>query len=317
MRVLVSGSSGLIGSALVPALESAGHAVVRLVRHAPAGNEIRWDPTKPPPLATTAPRLRSGQAPGGAPEEGGAPEALEGFDAVVHLAGENIAGRWTAAKKARIRDSRVQGTSALAAGLTRTKVLPRVMVCASAIGIYGDRGDEVLREDSAPGSDFLADVCKQWEASTEPAAKAGIRIVLLRFGVVLSPRGGALARMLPPFRMGAGGRIGSGRQWMSWITLEDLVAIIEHALRTESLRGPVNTVAPNPVTNAEFTGTLGTVLHRPTVFPLPAFMVRLMFGEMGDALLLSSQRVDCGKLLASGYRFRHAELKSALEALLV
>ncbi len=307
MRVLVSGSSGLIGSALVRALESAGDAVVRLVRHAPAGNEIRWDLVKPPPLATSAK--------GGAPE-GGAPGALEGFDAVVHLAGENIAGRWTAAKKARIRDSRVQGTSALAAALARMPQPPRAMVCASAIGMYGDRGDEVLREDSAPGSDFLAGVCKQWEAATEPAAKAGVRVVLLRFGVVLSPRGGALARMLPPFRMGAGGRIGSGRQWMGWITLEDVVGTIQHALQTESLRGPANTVAPNPVTNAEFTRTLGAVLHRPTLFPLPAFMVHLMFGEMGDGLLLSSQRVDCGKLLASGYRFRHAELKPALQALL-
>jgi len=189
-------------------------------------------------------------------------------------------------------------------------------VCASAIGIYGDRGDEVLREESEPGSDFLAEVAKQWEAATEPAARAGIRVVSLRFGVVLSPRGGALARMLPPFRMGAGGRIGSGRQWMSWITLDDVVGVIQHALATETLRGPVNTVAPSPVTNAQFTRFLGEALHRPTIFPLPAFMVRLMFGEMGEALLLGSQRVDCGKLLASGYRFRHPELKLALKAIL-
>ena len=294
MRILVSGSSGLIGSALVPALESAGNAAIRLVRRVPAGNEIRWNPVKDP-------------------SDSG---SLEGFDAVVHLAGESIAGRWTAAKKARIRESRVHGTSALAAALARMRQLPKMMVCASAIGIYGDRGDEVLREDSAPGSDFLAGVCKQWEAATEPATKAGIHVVLLRFGVVLSPRGGALARMRPPFRMGAGGRIGSGRQWMSWITLDDVVGIIQHALTTESLRGPVNTVAPNPVSNAEFTRALGKALHRPTVIPLPAHKVRLMLGEMGEALLLSSQRVDCGKLLASGYRFRHPELKPALEALL-
>lgn len=293
MQMLVSGASGLIGSALVPALERTGASVVRLVRHAPTANEIRWDPN-------------------GAIEPG----VLEGFDAVVHLAGESIAGRWTAAKKARIRDSRVQGTTTLAAALTRTSRSPKVMVCASAIGIYGDCGDEVLREESAHRSDFLAQVAQQWEAATEPAARAGIRVVSLRFGVVLSPRGGALARMLPPFRMGVGGRIGSGRQWMSWIVLDDVVGVIQHALGAESLRGPVNTVAPHAVTNAQFTRTLGKILRRPTVLPLPAFMVRLVFGEMGQALLLSSQRVDCGKLLASGYRFGHPEIKPALKALL-
>ncbi|HXP46071.1 MAG TPA: TIGR01777 family oxidoreductase [Terriglobales bacterium] len=289
MQVLVSGSSGLVGSALVTAIEGAGHSVVRLVRRTPAANEIRLDPAKSLP---------------------------EGFDAVVHLAGESIAGRWTAAKKAAIRDSRVQGTSTLATALELTGRPPKVMVCASAIGIYGDRGDEVLREESAPGSDFLSGVSQQWEAATEPATRAGIRVVSLRIGVVLSPRGGALGRMLTPFRMGAGGRIGSGNQWMSWITLDDIVGAILHALATESLRGPVNTVAPNPVSNARFTRTLGQVLHRPTIFPLPAFMVRLMFGEMGEALLLGSQRVDSGKLVASGFRFRHSELKPALEAIL-
>ena len=286
---MVSGSSGLIGSALVTAREGTRHSVVRLVRCSPAANELRWDPERDPP---------------------------EGFDAVVHLAGESIAGRWTEAKKAHIRESRVQGTSRLAAALARASRPPKVMVCASAIGIYGDRSDEVLREESAPGSDFLAGVCKQWEASTEAAAKAGIRVVSLRFGVVLSRRGGALARMLPPFRMGAGGRIGSGRQWMSWITLDDAVGVIHHALVTDSLRGPVNTVAPNPVTNAAFTRALGQALHRPTIFPLPAFMVRLAFGEMGEALLLASQRVDCGKLLVSGFRFLYPELKPALQSLL-
>jgi uncharacterized protein (TIGR01777 family) len=293
MRILLSGASGLIGSALAPALEGAGHAVIRLVRRTPAANEIRWD---------AATGIQTG--------------ALAGFDAVVHLAGESIAGRWTAEKKARIRDSRVQGTSRLAAALAGTAPQPGVMVCASAIGIYGDRGDEILREESAHRSDFLAQVAQQWEAATEPAARAGIRVVPLRFGVVLSRSGGALARMLPPFRMGAGGRIGSGRQWMSWITLDDVVGVIQHVLATDSLRGPVNTVAPAPVTNAEFTRALGQALHRPTIFPLPAFLVRLLFGEMGEALLLGSQRVDCGKLLASGFRFRHPELKSALEALL-
>jgi hypothetical protein len=292
MRILVSGSSGLIGSALLPELEKAGHSVARLVRRTPSANEVQWNP-----------------------DGNIQPAAVDGFDAVVHLAGESIAGRWTEAKKARIRNSRVQGTSSLANALARTTRLPKVMVCASAIGIYGDRADETLREESAPGSDFLAEVAKQWEAATEPAARAGIRVVLLRIGVVLSRHGGALARMLPPFRMGLGGRIGSGKQWMSWIALDDVVGTIQHALTTESLRGALNTVAPNPVTNAEFTRTLGEVLHRPTVFPLPEFIVRTIFGEMGQALLLSSQRVECAKLLASGYRFRHPELQSALQAL--
>lgn len=292
MRILVSGSSGLIGSALLPELEKAGHSVARLVRRTPSANEVQWNP-----------------------DGNIQPAAVDGFDAVVHLAGESIAGRWTEAKKARIRNSRVQGTSSLANALARTTRLPKVMVCASAIGIYGDRADEILREESAPGSDFLAEVAKQWEAATEPAARAGIRVVLLRIGVVLSRHGGALARMLPPFRMGLGGRIGSGKQWMSWIALDDVVGTIQHALTTESLRGALNTVAPNPVTNAEFTRTLGEVLHRPTVFPLPEFIVRTIFGEMGQALLLSSQRVECAKLLASGYRFRHPELQSALQAL--
>jgi hypothetical protein len=292
MRILVSGSSGLIGSALLPELEKAGHSVARLVRRTPSANEVQWNP-----------------------DGNIQPAAVDGFDAVVHLLGESIAGRWTEAKKARIRNSRVQGTSSLANALARTTRLPKVMVCASAIGIYGDRADETLREESAPGSDFLAEVAKQWEAATEPAARAGIRVVLLRIGVVLSRHGGALARMLPPFRMGLGGRIGSGKQWMSWIALDDVVGTIQHALTTESLRGALNTVAPNPVTNAEFTRTLGEVLHRPTVFPLPEFIVRTIFGEMGQALLLSSQRVECAKLLASGYRFRHPELQSALQAL--
>jgi len=302
MRVLVSGASGLVGSALVSALESAGHSAVRLVRREPAPNttnEVRLDPMVDPPLAT--------------PAEAGKPQ---GFDAVVHLAGESIAGRWTAAKKARIRESRVQGTRMLASALSRSDPRPKVMVCASAIGIYGNRGDELLREESAPGSDFLAEVGKEWEEATTPASRVGIRVVSLRIGVVLSPRGGALGKMLTPFRMGAGGRIGSGRQWMSWITLDDLVGVIQHALATESLRGPVNTVAPGPVTNIDFARALGQALHRPTVFPMPAFMVRLIFGEMGEALLLGSQRVDCGKLLASGFKFRHPELKPALEALL-
>jgi len=302
MRILVSGTSGLVGSALVPALEAAGHSVVRLVRREPAANaanEVRLDPTVDPPLAT--------------PAEAGKPQ---GFDAVVHLAGESIAGRWSAAKKARIRESRVQGTRMLASALSRSDPRPKVVICASAIGIYGSRGDEVLREESAPGSDFLAEVGREWEEATTPAARVGIRVVSLRIGVVLSPRGGALGRMLTPFRMGAGGRIGSGHQWMSWITLDDLVGVIQHAIANDSLSGALNTVAPGPVTNAQFTRALGHTLHRPTILPMPAFMVRLIFGEMGEALLLGSQRVDCGKLLASGFKFRHPELKPALAAIL-
>jgi len=294
MRVLISGASGLIGSSLVSELESAGHSVVRLVRRAPAAaNEISWDSIARPDVP-----------------------ALDGFDAVVHLAGESISGRWTPAKKARIRDSRVHGTSTLATALARAQRPPKVFISASAIGIYGDRGDEVLLESSAGRSDFLAQVAQQWEAATEPAARAGIRVVMTRFGVVLSPHGGALARMVPPFRMGVGGRIGSGKQWMSWIMLEDVVGVIQHAIGSESLRGAVNTVAPNPVTNAGFTRALGQALHRPTIFPLPAFMVKLVFGEMGQALLLSSQRVSCEMLLASGYRFHHPQLKAALEQVL-
>jgi len=302
MRILVSGTSGLVGSALVPALEAAGHSVVRLVRREPAANaanEVRLDPTVDPPLAT--------------PAEAGKPQ---GFDAVVHLAGESIAGRWSAAKKARIRESRVQGTRMLASALSRSDPRPKVVICASAIGIYGSRGDEVLREESAPGSDFLAEVGREWEEATTPAARVGIRVVSLRIGVVLSPRGGALGRMLTPFRMGAGGRIGSGHQWMSWITLDDLVGVIQHAIANDSLSGALNTVAPGPVTNAQFTRALGHTLHRPTILPMPAFMVRLIFGEMGEALLLGSQRVDCGKLLASGFHFRHPELQPALAAIL-
>ena len=251
MNVLVSGSSGLVGSALVAALNADGHRVKRLVRAAvrDAEDEVGWDPA------------------GGVLD----PAGLEGLDAVVHLAGENIAsGRWTTAKKARIRDSRVKGTELLCQTLARLDRPPKTLVSTSAVGYYGDRGDEVLTEDSPPGHGFLAEVCEAWEAATEPAAAKGIRVVRLRIGVVLSPRGGALAKMLPAFKMGLGGRIGNGRQYMSWITLDDLVGVIRFALTNNELSGPVNAVSPNPVTNLEFTKTLGRVLHRPTVLPLPA-----------------------------------------------
>ena len=293
----MSGSSGLVGSALIPVLTGGGHQVVRLVRSQPRDevSEVRWDP-----------------------EAGDIDAAgLKGVGAAVHLAGESIAtGRWTAAKKARILESRVKGTRLLAEALAGLKQPPKVLVSASAVGYYGDRGEETLREESASGSAFLSEVCRQWEAATEPAAAAGIRVVNLRFGVMLSATDGALPRLLTPFRMGVGGRLGSGKQFMSWIAIDDVVGVILHVLTTEALRGPVNAVAPQPVTNREFTKTMGRVLGRPTVFPMPAFAARLAFGQMADELLLASQRVEPAKLLASGYLFRFPDLEAALRHLL-
>ncbi|HKI26179.1 MAG TPA: TIGR01777 family oxidoreductase [Candidatus Sulfotelmatobacter sp.] len=298
-RVLVSGVSGPIGAALVPSLESRGMAITRLTRAgslpspASAIEVIPWDPAKPI-----------------------SPEAVSGFDAVIHLAGETIVGRWTAAKKTRIRDSRVIGTSNLAQALARAKLKPQVFVCSSAIGYYGDRGGEVLGEQSAPGTGFLADVCCEWEAATRPAAEAGIRTVQIRTGVVLSPRGGALGKMLTPFKLGLGGRLGDGRQWMSWIDIQDMVGAIHHILKTDLLHGPVNMVAPKAVMNVEFTKTLASVLSRPAVFPVPAFAVKLAFGEMGETVLLAGQRVEPSRLVASGYPFRFRELQASLKNLL-
>ena len=293
-RILVSGSSGLIGAALIPALKSSGYDITCLVRGAASGKEqIQWDPALPL-----------------------APESVSGFDAVVHLAGESIVGRWTEAKKRRIRESRVQGTRRLAEALAQAPLRPRVLISASAIGYYGNRGEEILREDSALGVGFLPEVCREWEGANEPVAKAGIRAVQMRFGLVLSARGGALQKMLPPFRMGFGGNIGDGCQWMSWIDIDDLVGAVQHVIKTETLRGPVNVVGPNPVTNAEFTKTLASVLSRPAILPMPAFAARLAFGQMGDELLLGSQRVEPAKLLASGYVFQKPELRTALEGIL-
>ncbi len=296
MNILVTGASGLVGSALASSLTSTGYGVTRLVRRPPQPGEkaARWDP-----LAGTVDV-----------------SAFEGVDAVVHLAGENIAERWTTAKKVNIRDSRVKGTQVLCEALTRLASPPQVLVSASAIGYYGDRGEEILSDESASGRGFLSEVCRAWEAATEPAHQAGLRIVQLRFGIVLSPAGGALAKILPPFRLGLGGVLGSGLQYMSWIALDDAVGAIQHAIVTDSLQGPTNAVSPHALTNQEFTHTLGKVLGRPTVVPLPAFAARLMFGEMADELLLASARVQPAKLLASGYRFRYPELEGALRHLL-
>lgn len=293
-KVLVSGASGLIGSALLRALQSSGYEVTRLVRSAIAGKgDVAWDPARPL-----------------------APESVSAFDAVVHLAGESIVGRWTDAKKRRVLESRVQGTRNLAEAVAAAPQRPRVFISASAIGYYGDRGEETLREESSSGNGFLPEVCRQWEAAAQPASAAGIRTAQMRFGVVLSASGGALQKMLPPFRMGVGGNIGSGRQWSSWIDIGDVVAAILHVIKTDTLRGPVNVVGPNPVRNAEFTKTLAAVLSRPAILPLPAFAARLVFGQMADELLLASQRVEPAKLSASGYVFKRPELRAALEAIL-
>ena len=292
-KILVSGASGPIGAALVPLLKQHGYEVIRLVRGTKsAGDEIPWDPSQP---------LR--------------PQLVSGFDAVVHLAGESIVGRWNAAKKRRILDSRVQGTRHLAEALAEAPARPRVLITASAIGYYGDRGEEILREDSRSGNGFLPEVCREWEAASARAEEAGIRRVQIRIGLVLSPLGGALQKMLTPFRLGVGGRIGSGKQWWSWIHVQDLAGAIQHVM-TGDLSGPVNLVAPAPVRNAEFTSALASVLSRPAIFPMPAFAVRLGFGEMGDELLLASQHVEPTKLTMSGYAFQFPELKKALEAIL-
>jgi hypothetical protein len=238
---------------------------------------------------------------------------VSGFDAVVHLAGESVVGRWTADKKKAIRDSRVLGTRHLVAALAQAEVKPRVLVCASAVGFYGDRGDELLREESPSGQGFLPEVCREWEDASRIAGDAGIRTVNIRIGLVLSAKGGALAKLLTPFKLGLGGRIGSGQQWWSWIHVDDIVGGIHHAMRSESLAGAVNLVAPNPVRNAEFTRVLASVLGRPAFFPVPEFALRMAFGKMAAGeLLLSSQRTEPGKLLAEGYEFRFRELRGAL-----
>ena len=293
-RILVSGVSGPIGAALLPLLKARGFEVTRLVRGGhPKNGQIAWDPAQPL-----------------------SPELVSGFEAVVHLAGETIFGRWTETKKRRILDSRVQGTSNLAMALAKTSQRPRVFISGSAIGYYGDRGDEILRERSSSGEGFLAQVCREWEAATKPATEAGIRTVNLRTGIVLSRDGGALPKMLLPFRFGLGGNMGSGDQWWSWIHVHDLVAGIHHSIKSDLLQGPVNGVSPKPVTNAEFTKILASALSRPAIFPVPAFAARLVFGQMADEMLLASQRVEPASLITSGYPFQFVELSKALKDLL-
>jgi uncharacterized protein (TIGR01777 family) len=296
MRILIGGSHGLVGTALIRSLEAASHEVFKLVRYAPRSKtEIEWSPDR---YSIALARI-------------------EGFDAVVNLAGESIAeGRWTDEKKRRIRESRVKGTKLLGDALANLTSPPKTFICASAVGYYGNRGDEILTETSAPGDDFLAQVCVEWEQAAALATEKGIRVVNARFGVILDGNGGALKKMLPPFRMGVGGKIGSGKQWMSWIALSDVIGALNFAMATESLRGPVNFVAPNPVTNAEFTKTLGKVLSRPTFFPIPAFAVHLLFGEMGEALLLGSQRVTPEHLKSNGFHFQYSKLENALRHVL-
>ena len=296
MRILLTGASGLIGQSLLTLLESDGLQVVGLTRSkTPSpGRQISWNPGA------------------GIIDENG----LENFDAVVHLDGESIVGRWTPGKKARILESRAKGTRLLCESLAHLRNRPRVLIAASAIGYYGDCGDRVIDEGSSAGTLFLSEVAKAWEAATEPAARQGIRVVNLRIGFVLSKVGGGLAAMLLPFKLGLGGQVGSGRQYLSWVAIDDVVGAISHAILTDSLHGPLNAVAPHPVTNREFIKTLGRVLRRPTIFRLPAFAARMVMGEMADELLLASARVKPTRLLESGYEFRFPELEGALRHVL-
>ncbi|VAX41517.1 Cell division inhibitor [hydrothermal vent metagenome] len=296
MKILITGSTGLIGSALVDHFELWGDHVTRLVRRTPQSkNEITWQPDKKEIV----------------------PSQLEGFDVIIHLAGVNVAGkRWNEKQKEIIRNSRVEGTQLLCQTLAHLQHPPKLLISASAIGIYGHRGDEILTEDASSGDDFLSHVCQEWEEATAPAIEKGIRVVHLRTGVVLASAGGALAKMLLPFQCGAGGVIGSGKQFWSWVTLIDFVGIVQHLIDTESLSGPVNAVAPHPVTNKEFTKTLGKVLHRPTIFPMPAFVARILFGEMAESLLLASTNVQPQRLQESGYEFLYPKLKEGIRAAL-
>jgi uncharacterized protein (TIGR01777 family) len=294
MKILITGASGLIGKALQKSFAEKGYEMLLATRKKPEkSNEIQWDTEK-------------GFADGDLPQ-------IENLDAIIHLAGENIAGRWTDEKKRRLMDSRVLGTRNIVETIYKLANKPKVLINASATGIYGDRDDEIMTEESAAGDTFLAEIGKNWEAEAVVAENFGVRLVLLRTGIVLAKDGGALAQMLTPFKFGLGGTIGSGKQWMSWIALEDVVRIVNFALENENLNGAINVVAPNPATNKDFTDALGSVVHRPTFLPLPAFAVNLAFGEMGDALLLDSTRVLPKKLEEAGFKFDFPDLKTALE----
>ncbi|WP_010584317.1 TIGR01777 family oxidoreductase [Schlesneria paludicola] len=296
MKILVTGATGLVGSELVPFLTRQGNDVYRLTHSKPKeANDIVWDPAH-----NQLPKAR-----------------IEGTEAIVHLAGENIAGkRWNPKVKEELRRSRLDGTKLLCETIASMQAPPKTLICASAIGYYGNRGSELLNETSAPGTGFLADLCKDWEAACEPARVKGIRVVNIRIGVILTPKGGALAKMLPPFKMGVGGIMGSGNQYWSWISIDDVVGVIQHCLANEKISGPVNTTAPCPVTNYEFTKALGAVVGRPTFIPMPAFAARLALGEMADNLLLASARVMPNRLSETGYPFRHPALEPALQYLL-
>lgn len=293
MKILITGATGLIGTALQKSLRAKGHELLLASRRPPKDNSyVQWD-------------VESGFA---------EPDRLEGIDAVVHLAGENISAlRWTDEKKKAIRDSRVLGTRSIVDTISDLKQRPKVLIAASAIGFYGDRGDEELTETSKSGKNFLAEVSREWEAEARRAEDSGVRTVLLRTGIVLSKDGGALATMLTPFKFGLGGVIGDGKQWMSWVSLEDHIEAINFALENENIRGAVNSVSPHPVTNQEFTKVMGDVLYRPTFIPVPEFAVHLAFGEMGEALLLDSMKVMPKRLLDAGFKFKFPDLKKAIE----
>ena len=302
-KVLLSGGSGLIGSALIEALYFQSITTLRLVRNRPDPFRglVRWD-ARASDLDQFLPSI---------------PQSFLPLDAAIHLSGASVAGhRWTPAYRRELRESRVATTQALCKMLVGMPQPPGVLVCASAIGIYGNRGDEILNESSRPGQGFLADLCQEWEAAAQLAEKAGIRVVHLRFGVVLSKSGGALAKLLPIFKLGLGGNLGNGEQWMSWVSLPDVVRAILFAVETEGLRGPINVVSPNPVTNAAFTRTLGRVLHRPTILPVPAAALRLIFGEMAEETMLASERVVPMRLSDEGFRFQHEAIEPALRAVL-
>jgi len=295
MKVAIAGASGLVGSALIPVLKSMGASITRMVRSKPRAGELEWHPNN----------------------DELSPDTLSGFDTIINLAGENIAGgRWTDDQKRKIRESRINGTHLLSEAIARLSPKPRVFICASATGIYGDRDDEVLDEQSESGGGFLAGVCREWEEATKPAIQAGVRVVNLRLGPILAREGGMLAKLLTPFKMGMGGKVGSGRQYISWIAIDDVIQAIKLAIEDASIHGALNVVSPNPVTNEEFTKTLGHVLNRPTALAIPPFAARLAFGEMADEMLLASQKVIPKKLANAGFVFKYPELEPTLKHLL-